>query len=96
MIEFASGSIDTLKNRAIELQSKIEKYCRCKIIESTTLIGGGTTPNKKIPTIALSIEFNNLKPNKIEEILRAKYLITRIENDKVLLDFRTIQVSELK
>lgn len=59
------------------------------------MVGGGTTPNKKIPSIALSLEYKNYKPNKIEKLLREQNLITRIENDKVLLDFRTIGEHEI-
>jgi len=88
--------IDTLKTRALKVETKIKDICKCTIIETQTLIGGGTTPNKKIPTIALSIEFKNYKPNKIENLFREKRVIGRIENDKFLLDFRTIQESEIE
>ncbi len=88
--------IDKLKDNAIKLQEKIENICTTQILETKTVIGGGTTPNKKIPTIALSLEFKNYKPNKIEKLLRMKNIIGRIENEKFLLDFRTIQEEEIK
>jgi len=87
--------LEVLKQRAYSVQKMIEAYCKSEIIESKTLIGGGTTPNKKIPTIALSLEFKNYKPNKIEQLLRKNNLITRIENERVLLDFRTILEDEM-
>ena len=59
------------------------------------MVGGGTTPNKKIPTFTLSLEYKNLKANEIEKILRKNLIISRIENDKVLLDFRTIQEKDI-
>ncbi|MCG3715436.1 L-seryl-tRNA(Sec) selenium transferase, partial [Aliarcobacter butzleri] len=65
-------------------------------IKTSTMVGGGTTPNKKIPTIALTLEHKNYKANKLEEILRKNSIISRIENDKVLLDFRTILESDCK
>lgn len=86
--------IETLEKRAKSLKEKVQDFLKCEIIKSQTMVGGGTTPNKKIPTIALSIEFKNYKPNKIEELLRKNFIISRIENDKVLLDFRTIQENE--
>ena len=58
------------------------------------MVGGGTTPNKKIPSIALSLEYKNYKPNQLEKLLRKNLIISRIENEKVLLDFRTIQENE--
>jgi len=85
-----------LEENASILKSAINDICQCEIIETQTVIGGGTTPNKKIPTIALSIKFKNYKPNKIEKLLRAKNIVGRIENEQFLLDFRTIQESEIK
>ena len=88
-------SIEELNNRAIEVKKSIDDICKCEIKKTKTVIGGGTTPNKKIPTIAISIEFKNYKPNKIEKLFREKNIIGRIENDKFLLDFRSIIESEL-
>ena len=91
--------ISVLENRANNLKEKIQNICKCEIIKTSTMVGGGTTPNKKIPSIALSIEFENYKPNKIEKFLRENRVISRIENDKVLLDFRAIleeQIDELE
>jgi L-seryl-tRNA(Ser) seleniumtransferase len=89
-------SIETLENRANNLKEKIENICNCEVIHTQTLIGGGTTPNRKIPSVGVSISFKDFKPNKIEKLLRANNLITRIENEKVLLDFRTIQEIEIE
>ena len=75
---------------------KVKDIYNCEVIKTQTMIGGGTTPNKKIPSIGLSLEYKNYKANKIEELLRKNYLITRIENDKVLLDFRTILEDEIE
>lgn len=85
-----------LKENAAILKSAIDDICQCEIIETQTVIGGGTTPNKKIPTIALAVKFKNYKPNKIEKLLRAKNIVGRIENEQFLLDFRTIQEEEIK
>lgn len=85
-----------LKENASILKSAIDDICQCEIIETQTVIGGGTTPNKKIPTIALAVKFKNYKPNKIEKLLRAKNIVGRIENEQFLLDFRTIQEEEIK
>jgi len=88
-------SLDELKENAILLQEKIKDICKTEVIETKTVIGGGTTPNKKIPTIALSVSFKNYKPNKIERLLRSKNIIGRIENEQFLLDFRTIAKDEI-
>jgi len=83
-------TIEELKVSAQKVKDEINTFCTCEIIETKTVIGGGTTPNKKIPTVALSIEFKSYKPNKIEKLFRAENIIGRIENEKFLLDFRTI------
>jgi L-seryl-tRNA(Ser) seleniumtransferase len=88
--------IEQLKQNAQTIKTSLESLCKCEIIETKTVIGGGTTPNKKIPTIALSLEFKNYKPNKIEKLLRAQNIIGRIEDEKYLLDFRTIKEEDLK
>ena len=89
-------SVETLEKRATNLKEKISTICKCEVIKTSTMVGGGTTPNKKIPSIALTLEYKNLKPNKIEELLRENLIISRIENDKVILDFRTIQENEIE
>ena len=87
-----------LDNRKCNLRicTNQENICNCEVIHTQTLIGGGTTPNRKIPSVGVSISFKDFKPNKIEKLLRANNLITRIENEKVLLDFRTIQEIEIE
>jgi L-seryl-tRNA(Ser) seleniumtransferase len=49
-----------------------------------------------IPSIALAIKIDNYKQNKMEKLFRAKNIIGRIENDRFLLDFRTIRKSEIQ
>lgn len=88
-------SLEILEKRANTLKEKIENICICEVIKSETLIGGGTTPNRKIPSMALTLEYKDFKPNKIEKLLRANNLIVRIESEKVLLDFRTIQEEDI-
>ncbi len=88
--------IETLEQRAFKLLEKVSNFCICEVIKTQTLIGGGTTPNKKIPSIALTIEHKKYKPNQIEKLLRKNNLIARIENERILLDFRTIQENEIE
>ncbi|QKF72958.1 selenocysteine synthase [Aliarcobacter faecis] len=94
-LKMLNTKIEVLETRANILKEKIEDFMNCEVLKTSTMVGGGTTPNKKIPSIALSLEFKDLKANKIEEILRKNLIISRIENDKVLLDFRTIKEDEI-
>ncbi len=95
-LKMLNTKIETLEQRANNLKEKCENFIKCEVIKTSTMVGGGTTPNKKIPTIALTLEYKDYKPNKLEEILRKNSIISRIENDKVLLDFRTILESDCK
>lgn len=95
-LKMLNTKIETLEQRANNLKEKCENFIKSEVIKTSTMVGGGTTPNKKIPTIALTLEHKNYKPNKLEEILRKNSIISRIENDKVLLDFRTILESDCK
>lgn len=95
-LKMLNTKIETLEQRANNLKEKCKNFIKCEVIKTSTMVGGGTTPNKKIPTIALALEYKNYKPNKLEEILRKNSIISRIENDKVLLDFRTILESDCK
>lgn len=95
-LKMLNTKIETLDQRANNLKEKCENFIKCEVIKTSTMVGGGTTPNKKIPTIALTLEYKDYKPNKLEEILRKNSIISRIENDKVLLDFRTILESDCK
>ncbi len=88
--------VEELKKNANILKESLNNICETKVLETKTVIGGGTTPNKKIPTIALSLKIKNYKPNKIEKLLRAKNIIGRIENEEFLLDFRTIQDEDIE
>ena len=86
--------VDTLKKNAKILCEQIKNDVSCEIIDTTTLIGGGSTPNKKIPSVAVSIKINNYSPNKLQTLFREKNIIGRIENEKFLLDFRTIDMND--
>ena len=90
------ATLETLEQNANSLFEKIKDICKCEIIKTQTLIGGGTTPNKKIPSIALCIKDETYKPNQLEKLFRKNNLIARIENEKLLLDFRTIQENEIE
>jgi L-seryl-tRNA(Ser) seleniumtransferase len=79
-------SVEELTQRALMFQEKIgADYC--EIIQSETYMGGGTLPNRRFPTIALHIKG---KAMTLEKKFREAHVIGRIENERFLLDFRTI------
>ena len=87
--------VEELKENAQLLMNEVKNIVDCEIIDTTTLIGGGSTPNKKIPSIAVTIALKNYSPNKIQKLFREKNIIGRIEEEKFLLDFRTIDMKDI-
>ncbi len=83
--------VDKLKEKAEKFLS-LTPGLKAKIIETYTFVGGGTMPNKKIPSIAVAIDGN---AQKWEKKFRENLIIGRIENEHFLLDFRTIQEDEI-
>ncbi|HJE02539.1 L-seryl-tRNA(Sec) selenium transferase [Aliarcobacter thereius] len=95
-LKILNTNLEVLKSRALNLQKSLEHSLETKVYESKTVVGGGTTPNKTIPTIVLSLNYKDFKANQIEELLRENLIICRIENDKAILDFRTIKEEDLE
>lgn len=79
-------SIEELTQRALHVKEAVGQ-AYCDIMPSETYMGGGTLPNRKFPTIALHVKG---KATVLERKFREKLVIGRIEEDKFLLDFRTI------
>ena len=63
-----------------------------EVIEGNSLIGGGTAPNATLPTYLLTITSNHHSPEELQTSLRSQSppVITRIENDRLMLDMRTV------
>ncbi len=62
------------------------------VVASNALIGGGTTPGKKLNSFALVVRHVSLPPDQLAARLRESDppVIPRIRKDSVLLDLRTV------
>ena len=58
-----------------------------EIVRTSTFVGGGAMPNKKLPSVALALSGD---ANLNELKFRQKKVIGRIENDKFMLDLRSL------
>jgi L-seryl-tRNA(Ser) seleniumtransferase len=89
MIRFTQTEI---RARAEALAARIG--AAASIEDGESIIGGGSTPDLTLPTALLTI----LKPNASAEERRLRALdppiLTRIENDRVRLDLRTVFPAE--
>jgi len=85
---------------ADELRGRAERFCaalnlNATVFKSESPIGGGSTPDQALPTWVVAIDVPN--PNAFEKRLRLGEppVIARIEQNKVVLDMRTIAPSEI-
>ncbi|MEJ7605677.1 MAG: hypothetical protein WKF37_05290 [Bryobacteraceae bacterium] len=65
-----------------------------QVIQGESVIGGGSTPDRVLPTWLVAIRGG--LPNKLEAELRRGYpaVIARINDDRVVIDLRTVLESE--
>ncbi len=85
--QMISMDIETIRRRTEKWQSAIGSG---EIQSSRSMIGGGSLPEESLPTWVLSLQVE--KPNRLLQKLRGLPLplIARIENDRVVLDPRTV------
>ena len=85
--------LDELRERAELVRSRIG--VKSQIVPTTTFVGGGTMPSASYPSVALAI-LDGADPQSTQAKFRAAGIIGRIEDDKFLLDFRSILKSDLQ
>jgi len=78
-------SVEDLENTANFINSQLKTPL--EIVRTTTFVGGGTMPNKRIPSLALAVKGN---ANENEAKFRKNLVIGRIEEGKFLLDLRSV------
>ena len=78
-------SVEELENTANFINSRLKTPL--EVVRTTTFVGGGTMPNKRIPSLALAVKGN---ANENEAKFRKNLVIGRIEEGKFLLDLRSV------
>ncbi len=86
-------SPDELKTKVSSWASMIGK--QAKVVRSKTMIGGGALPDTSLPTWCLVINYDGGAEN-LSALLRSQPtpIISRIENNLVLIDPRTIEADD--
>lgn len=87
--------LEEIDRRAHTLATTIQSSganLTCEIIDGASTIGGGAAPQSQIPTRLLSLKSASRSAASLEAALRAGTppVITRIQQDVVLLDLRTV------
>lgn len=79
------------------MEANSEKY-HCELQESTSQIGGGTMPGVEIPTFVAAIKHAALSAEQVSARLRQARpaIVSRIQGERVCLDFRTITDLEME
>ena len=69
---------------------------KAEVVPTESQVGGGSAPERPLPSWAVSLEVMGLSPDLLEEQLRLNDtpIITRIYKGQVLLDLRTIAPEE--
>lgn len=103
--EEAINEIPTLRMirlTADELQSRLELFIekinrllptvKTRIIHGTSMVGGGSLPLEKIPTLLLAVKFRDQSTTIVSTKLRQRAIpiICRVQDDELIFDFRTV------
>jgi L-seryl-tRNA(Ser) seleniumtransferase len=87
-------SADHVRMRAESLAARLSTVdgWRVEIVAGKSAVGGGSAPGVEVPTWLVALERRDASADAIEERLRALEppVIGRIENDRVVLDLRTV------
>lgn len=84
-------SVEEIGDRADVLSQQI-KELNVEIRDGQSVIGGGAAPGSTLPTKLLVLSHSRLRADALAEALRlnSSPIIARVENDRVLLDLRTV------
>jgi L-seryl-tRNA(Ser) seleniumtransferase len=81
-----------IEQRAAALARRIGDALAAEVCDGTSLFGGGSAPGQTLPTKLLAVRAPELSAQELARRLRrqATPVIARVEDDRVLLDLRTV------
>lgn len=98
MLTMPSEEIKKKANRLLRrIKKDLEGKCNVSLMQTESQVGGGAMPEHGLATWAVTLAPLNQTVNELENNLRAAELpvIGRIEDDKFLLDMRTVADDEI-
>jgi L-seryl-tRNA(Ser) seleniumtransferase len=95
MIVMSREQIRTRAEHACERLRDVQGL-RTVLVDGYSAIGGGSAPGSQLPTALVAVERAGLSAAQLEERLRLATtpVIARIEDDRVLIDLRTVHIDE--
>ncbi|MDQ3798201.1 MAG: L-seryl-tRNA(Sec) selenium transferase [Acidobacteriota bacterium] len=102
VLKMLSATNGEIRARTLQLAQKLGERLgesaglRFEITEGNSVIGGGSAPTVQPATTLLALSHEKMPVSRLEETLRLSNppVITRILEDKVLLDLRTVAETE--
>lgn len=102
VLQMLSMSETEIERRVSDFAEKLNarasgnSFLQFEAIKGNSVIGGGSAPSVQPVTTLLMLEHENLSSSELEKVLRLSKpaVITRILEDKVLIDLRTVLEKE--
>jgi len=91
--QLLSTNSDLLRARGLSFKENLAtEIVKVTLCEGHSLTGGGSAPEEQIETWLLALTSTQYSPNRLERYFREFEvpILTRIEEDRVLLDLRTV------
>ena len=96
-----SAPVELVDRRAKRLARRLRKsigaHCAVTVVDIMSRVGGGAMPEQNLPSRGLSLQPVALGVSQLESVLRSLQvpIISRIVEDRLLLDMRTVADDEL-
>jgi L-seryl-tRNA(Ser) seleniumtransferase len=100
VVRMISMTSEELSGRARSFSRKLKaglpEGVHLELMEGSSVVGGGSCPECHLPTTLITLESSRARPNVIESKMRSQDppVILRLEEDKVLIDLRTVFPSQ--
>ncbi|MDG5789602.1 L-seryl-tRNA(Sec) selenium transferase [Evansella sp. AB-P1] len=91
---------DEIKNKVHVFLDKLpdlSSLWKVEVTEATSQVGGGTMPTVEQDSVGVKITYEGISTSKLEKMFRKISIpvITRVVEDSVFIDFRTIAIDEI-
>ena len=97
MLSLSAEAIETRARNFIQRIGELgASGLKATVVNGNSAVGGGSGPNVHPPTWLIALDHAALNPNEIERKLRdaSPPVISRIADGRVLLDLRTVDISD--
>ena len=97
MISISPEELQRRSRRFVRrLKPRLPASCRIELFKGHSVVGGGSCPGSELPTTLLALESARYRAHVIEARLRSQSppVILRLEEDRALLDLRTVFPSQ--